>query len=129
MGDLRNAGWVILVAGVGGGTVVTLFWIVLLKYCVALLTYLTLLMAGICLTLSALILLYKGGQFASVDIASSVTEAAGDSTLFVVAEADDQWKWNICGWVLAILAVVFVVSCCCAFNKIRKATAVIKEAS
>ena len=115
MADVYKSGWVILTAGVGGGTLVTLLWIVLLKYCVKPLTYLTLLMAGTFLVAAALLLLYKGGLFASVPLPADITATANRTTLFTVAEPDDQWIWNICPscrlCVAAFVAAAAAVAC------------------
>ena len=132
--DLFACQSVILVCGAVIAVGISGFWVGFLKYCAGPLVWITILAVLSLLAMLTVVGLSKSGQMneASDLLVAEVSLGSTNITGFLgipLAPEEERWIWSLM-WIFGGIAFfVALIMLCMKVNKIRQATAVIKEAS
>ncbi|XP_071802691.1 choline transporter-like protein 2 [Asterias amurensis] len=122
--DVINS-WYLIVGGLGIGMLLSLLFIIVMRWLAGIITWLTLLGLHVLLGLGLYCCWQQYTSLEGVDGA----DAALTFTTNLSSYLRLQTTWLVFGIILAVLLVILLLTTLCLFNRIRVAIALIKEAS
>ena len=135
MGDINLCLFEILLAGAGGAVLLGCFWLVLLRFFAGVFVWATLWgLLIVFLYLSIQFLMY-GGVISSEMISSFISDTTNSSTsvelgsIFSEQTQSEMKMYEICGYVMTGITVIYMVIVIAMMKRIRLAVQVLKEAT